>query len=326
MEAKFDWLLQQEPWVEYRTRLDLMKQDQAHPQVQQAYQAMLAHPLIQGILSDLTQWPGKVLRRHNDATLLLHKMAFAAETGIKAEEAEVQTLMQAVLRQASEEGPFTVLVNMPTHFGGSGRDERLWLLCDTPLLSYALVKWGLGTHPLVKRSIDHLVSRQRPNGWPCGACAELGPKFKGPGRRDEPCPYANLLMLRLLSVTGTHEKEAQIGTETLLALWEQRRSQKPFLFAMGTHFGKLKAPLIWYDLLHVTEVLSCFDWVWEDERFGEMVQQLKNQAEPDGTFKASSVWRAWKDWDFGQKRAASGWISFLVYRLLSRNHLLTTKS
>jgi len=39
-------------------------------------------------------------------------------------------------------------------------------------------------------------------------------------------------------------------------LWEKRREQKHYLFAMGTDFNKLKAPLIWFDILQYP---GCFN-------------------------------------------------------------------
>ncbi len=35
-----------------------------------------------------------------------------------------------------------------------------------------------------------------------------------------------------------------------------RGQKKYFLFGIGTDFHKLKYPLIWYDILHVSDVLQ----------------------------------------------------------------------
>jgi hypothetical protein len=37
-----------------------------------------------------------------------------------------------------------------------------------------------------------------------------------------------------------------------------------------------------------------------------------------GRFTAESVWRAWKEWDFGQKRSPSFWLTLLAHRTLRR--------
>ncbi|MHA1305432.1 MAG: hypothetical protein ACTSQE_15475 [Candidatus Heimdallarchaeaceae archaeon] len=60
----------------------------------------------------------------------------------------------------------------------------------------------------------------------------------------------------------------------------------------------MKAPLIWYDILNVLQVLVQFSWLKKDERLLEMLNIVKQKAEPSCTHKAESVWRAWKEWDF----------------------------
>jgi len=116
-----------------------------------------------------------------------------------------------------------------------------------------------------------------------------------------------------------HDDEAcHIGAETLLNLWSQRKAQRPYLFAMGTDFAKLKAPLIWYDILHVTEVLTQFEWLRQDKRLGEMAAIVKAKADTEGRFAPESIWQAWRDWDFGQKREPSAWLTLSAQRMLQR--------
>ena len=43
----------------------------------------------------------------------------------------------------SAEGVFQVKVNIPTHFGGTGKDQFAWMLCDAPSIVYALAKLGV---------------------------------------------------------------------------------------------------------------------------------------------------------------------------------------
>lgn len=104
----------------------------------------------------------------------------------------------------------------------------------------------------------------------------------------------------------------------LLRLWEQRKERRPYLFAMGTDFAKLKAHLIWYDILHVLDVLTQISWLKEDDRLQGMVAIDKSKEDEHGRFTPESVWRAWKDWDFGQKREPSTWLTLLARRMLNR--------
>ena len=313
------WLLEGPPWLQYRTRIDLLDQPQDNPQVIAAREAMLAHPQIQDLLTELAQWPGVVLKTHKDAKHLTHKLAFIADLGLKADNPGVNKIIDLILEHQAQEGPFQILVNIPTHFGGTGKDQWAWMLCDAPLVLYSLIKFGLEKEPRVQSALQYLVGLIRDNGWPCAATPDLG-KFKGPGRKDDPCPYANLLMLKVFSLLPEmrDEKECRIGAETLLDLWQKRKERKPFLFAMGTDFAKLKAPLIWYDILHVLDVLTRFSWLRKDTRLQEMVDIVKGKADEKSRYTPESIWMAWKGWDFGQKREPSQWVTFLVLRILNR--------
>src|SRR5512141_1562323 len=71
MTATIDWLLDGPPWVQYCTRLDLLGQTDRSAEVKAARQALLAHPQVQALVSELAGWPGPPLTRHNDASHLL---------------------------------------------------------------------------------------------------------------------------------------------------------------------------------------------------------------------------------------------------------------
>jgi len=177
----------------------------------------------------------------------------------------------------------------------------------------------LGNEPKVRAAADYLVGLLRANGWPCAVSKELG-KFRGPGRKDDPCPYANLAMLKALAEIEEyrHSPACHVGAETLLTLWNESATQHPYIFYIGTDFRKLKVPFVWYDLLHVLDVLSRFPWVREDERFLDMLQLLKGKVDPQGRFSLESVWTAWKDWEFGQKKEPSRWLTLLAWRIIGR--------
>jgi hypothetical protein len=87
---------------------------------------------------------------------------------------------------------------------------------------------------------------------------------------------------------------------------------------MGTDFRKLKAPLVWYDILHVLDVLSLFPWLKQDARLLDMLDTLRSKADDQGRFTPESIWTVWKDWEFGQKRAPSRWLTFLAWRIVQR--------
>jgi hypothetical protein len=319
MNIPVDWLLEGEPWIQYRTWLDLLGHSDEAAQVRSARQAMLASTQVGYLMSELSFWPGTVISSHKSAGQPFHKLTFIADLGLKAGDPGMDEIIGRILKHQSSEGPFQLPTNIPVHFGGTGQDQWAWALCDAPLIVYALARFGCMDDPKVKAATNHLVGLVRDNGWPCAVSKELG-KFRGPGRKDDPCPFATLAMLKALSIMEEWQDspECHIGAETLLTLWSESLTQHPYIFYMGKDFRKLKVPFVWYDLLHVLDVLSRFTWLKGDPRLQGMLEVLKNKANDEGCFTLESVWTAWKDWEFGQKKEPSRWLTLLAWRILGR--------
>lgn len=319
MTVPIDWLLEGDPRVAYRTRRDLLGQSERDPQVKSARQSMLANGQVQNLVAELAGWPGKVISSHKSAGQPFHKLTFLADLGLPADDPGVDRIVERVLEHRSVEGPFQLPMNISEHYGGTGQSEWAWALCDAPLTVYALAKLGLESEPAVKAATRHLVGLSRDNGWPCAVSKELG-KFRGPGRKDDPCPFANLAMLKALSeIEELRDSRAcHVGAETLLTLWSDSLTRHPYMFYMGTDFRKLKVPFVWYDIMHVLDVLSRFSWLRQDTRFLDMLGILKSKADRQGRFTLESIWTAWKDWEFGQKREPSRWLTMSAWRVIGR--------
>ncbi|MCX6090087.1 MAG: hypothetical protein NTX88_06945, partial [Candidatus Atribacteria bacterium] len=285
MDEIIQWFLSSSPWVEYRTRLDLLDQPENHPQVQKVRQAMISHPQIQSLLHDLSKGFDVLLNNHKSAGHPIHQLSFVADLGIHADDGNVEYIVNHILEHQSLQGPFQVLMNISPHYGGTGENQWAWALCDAPVVLYSLFKLGLGQDNRVQKGIHYLASVVRDNGWWCMVSPELG-KFRGPGRKDDPCPYATLVMLKLLSLTEEYRQSetCRIGAEVLLRLWERSQDLHPYLFYMGTDFRKLKVPLVWYDIVHVLEVLSSFPWLRGDSRLQNMFEVARSKKDSEGKY------------------------------------------
>jgi hypothetical protein len=289
------------------------------PDVQTSRSEMVSHPLVQNLISVTADWPGYALKRHNDAKHPIYKFSTLADFGINAADPGMAAVIDAIMEHQSAEGAYQTIVHIPKAFGGPGEDLWTWVLCDTPTLLYGLLSMGLEQNPQVKIAIKHLAGLIDENGWRCVASPELG-KFKGPGRRSDPCPIATLYALKVLSQLPEYRDshETRVGSEILLRHWEKKYDHKLFLFGSGTDFRKLKYPYVWYDILHVVEVLSRYPHVYCDHRFQAMVQSITSQADENGQYTANSMYMAWKGWSFANKKEPSPWLSFLVLRILKR--------
>lgn len=314
------WLLASvEPWTRYRTLVDLLAYPLDVAEVQAAYQELLAHAGTRELLTRAATWGEQPLKRHNDAGHPLYALSTLADFGLRADAPGLTEIAGQVMAHQAPEGPFQTFVLIPRAFGGSDTAAWSWMACDAPTLLYVLLAWGLGSDPRVQRAAAHLVAQVADNGYRCTVAPELG-SFRGPGRRTDPCPMANVYALKALSLLPEHRDgpAARQAAEMLLEHWAQRREKKYYLFGMGTDFRKLKYPYVYYDLLHVAAVLSHFPFVYSDPRFHELLEALTTQADADGRYTAGSMYQPWKGWSFADKKAPSPWLTLLVLRIQKR--------
>jgi hypothetical protein len=314
------WLLEcDEPWTRYGTLVDLLNQPEDDAEVHTARAEMLAHPKVQQLIAQASTWPGRPLKRHNDASHPIYAFGTLADFGVRAGDPGMDVAIEAILAHQAPDGPFQTLVNIPRAFGGTDEDLWTWMVCDAPTLLYSLAAIGLADDPRVRKAAHHLTGLVDDNGWRCVAAAELG-KFRGPGRKADPCPIANVYALKALSLLPdlADSEAARRGAEALLWHWEHRGERKIYMFGIGTDFRKLKYPFVWYDILHVVDVLSRFPFVCGDRRFREMVDAITSQAEEEGRYTAKSMYRAWKGWSFADKKKPSPWLTLLVLRVRRR--------
>jgi hypothetical protein len=307
-----------EPWVKMRTLIDLHGSDLQDPKVISLRKETLEDSLIKTLIEELQAWPGTVLKSHKSAGQLYHKLSFLAEIGLTAQDDGISFVLDQLMSHKSEEGLFTLPTDIPVHFGGSGETKWSWALCDAPILVYCLAKLGYKDHPEVLKARDVLLGMIEKQGWPCRVAPIM--KWRGPGKKEDPCPYVNLIMLKLMSVytEDLDRPETRKGCETLLHLWEDSMNQHPYMFYMGTDFRKLKVPFIWYDLMHVTDVLSNYSFIHHDPRFLQMVDLIHSKADDHQRYTPKSEWMAWKENEFATKKQVSSWLTFLVTRIDDR--------
>ena len=317
-----DWLLDSdEPWTRYRTLVDLLGRPVGDPDAVAARADMVAHPQVQGLIEGAAAWTTTPLKRHNDASHPIYLLSTLADFGLRADDPGIETTVAAVLARQSAEGPFQTLLQVPERYGGSGEDTWSWMACDSPTVLHTLLALG-ALNPddeRVQRAAWHLEMLADENGWRCRVADEFG-GFRGPGRVADPCPIANVYALRALSLIPAHRESAavQAGIEALLGHWERQTERKLYLFGIGTDFRKLKYPFVWYDILHVVDVLSQFPRVRDDGRYREMAATIVAQADTEGRYTAGSMYRAWKGWSFADKKRPSPWLTLLALRAAVR--------
>lgn len=304
-------------WLKYAILLNLCHERKDN--LVEIRNAALTDSRIKRYLSDIVVFHETLVTNHKNPDLSIHKLLFLIDLGFDTEVPEIRAAVNEILKHQDDYGIYQSMTNVPKHFGGTGEDVFSWCMCDAPLLLLALLKLDMDYHEHIKSGVDHLASLCRDNGFPCAVSPELG-KFRGPGKKDDCCPYATLIMADLLSYIPEHRNSqvAVSSVEALLSLWENSLNQHPYMFYMGTDFRKMKAPSCWYDIVSVAGVLSKYEFVREDSRFLEMIKHIEGKQDKDGLFTPESVYQKLKDWDFGQKKMPSPYLTYLCYQILER--------
>lgn len=298
-----------EPWVKYNL-YELQGKDNTNE-----FEALSTDKRVQRIIDECIMWPNPPLKRHNDANHPIHKIELLADFGLDTRDQWINAICNLIMDHRSEDGYFTSKVEIPERWGGKGTWTMDWIMCDAPILLYALQKFGV-ENEYTYEAARMLVWNSENNGWRCRSSI---PKFRGPGKREDYCPYGNLIALKAISLSKfTKTAPVQDGIDSHILHWENRGGKKIRMFGIGTTFMKLKYPNIWFDILHVVDVLSRFPQAHEYNEFWEMWDIIKEKQLPEGGFVPESIWRAWGEWSFGQKKAPSPWMTMRITQIASR--------
>ena len=228
-------LKRSDDWLKYAIRYHLC--GESKDSLVDAKNKALADERIRRYLSDVEDYHATLVTNHKNPDLPIHKLLFLLDLGFDTKIPQIGIAVQEILKHRDGNGIFQSMTNVPKHFGGTGEDVFSWCLCDAPLLFLALVKADVDYEEYIQPGIRYLVSLVRENGFPCAVSPELG-KFRGPGKKDDCCPYATLIMADLLSYIPEYKNSAiaSAAVHSILDLWQNSLSQHPYMFYMGTDY------------------------------------------------------------------------------------------
>jgi len=161
---------------------------------------LLKDAKITSLIQELQDWPGPQISSHKSARQFFHKLVFLADIRLKQGTPGIAGITGKILAETDEKGIPCLHTIIPEGYGGPGKPVKAWALCDAPNTLYALIKLGVKNQTLDKAA-EHLASLSEPFGFSCRVSPSLG-SWRGPGKKTEPCPYATLIMLKLLLLYG----------------------------------------------------------------------------------------------------------------------------
>ena len=311
-EELVEWLLAGEPWIVYRTLIDLLDKDEKDEAVVAARMAVPKHPLIEKIFKGLnedgywgrpkdihTWWPKK------DTTFWL--LPVLSDFGFNVEDKRIARVCEYVFSIQLESGGFGW--SPPTKPSD----------CHSSIITESLAKLGLLRDPRLQRAYEWFTKRQRLDGgfW-CKNTGQIG----GPREREPSCALATMFVLGALAQNPElrNSDVAEKGVDFLLECWRNRGKIK---YAghdsqIGTDWEKLKYPFTDYKILKFLDVLSQFENAKKRLQETQMADILLSKQDEKGRFKPESIIKVWSDFNFGQKEKPSRWVTLLALRIIKR--------
>ena len=328
-QSIIQWIVESgDPWVRYKAMQDLMGISES--ELVFLKKEILNEPRIQSLIQKIEEvdWRNPPWSYLRDAKMPVHVLSVLTDFGISVADLPVlREIFDDILSVVTEQGEvrYAPYIKYP-------------LTCLSSTLLFPVIRGGLKEDERVRKAVNiYLSSGHFSLGWKCLTQEFTGEIFfreavnsdyrlrrkesflKSMIKKNIMCPLTTLNILKVLLEYPEYHSHAHIAAAVngILRLWETR--ERPYGFGIGTSFGKLKYPFIWYDVLKMAYILSHFEFVWNDSRFINMLNFIFQKKDEYGRFYAESVYIAWKDFDFGVKNKPSPWITYIVYYILSKN-------
>ncbi len=310
-----EWLLTSNAWTKERVYVDLLgKSLKKHTEVQEAHHELLASTHIKQLMKDALDWFPQGITRHNNAKSSHYKLMVLAELGLAITDLEMEDLVEKVIAH-EEHGQFAILQQLPERGKKTfdlSVDEWHTMPCDSPILSYSLLKIGY-KDSRIKTAINALKKE-----WnaPIGRWCDFHFVSSHHKKYQIGCPMAGLMALEVFSQLP-QTRESKVSQNAFKPLELHRDLGKSlYFFGRGKKFWTLKYPFVWYNALYLADVLTRFRFLRGHPLLEELVDWIRNTRDSDGKWTATSMFRAWSTWDFADKKQPSPWITLLCLRAL----------
>jgi len=308
------WLLNSNPWTKYRTLLDLLNQPLSSDDVVQAENDLSNHHQIQSLISETADWFPQSITRHNDAKICYYKLQMLVDFGLTVKNKGIKELIPKIIEH-TDNSFYAVRQVLPEKGYPKpdlSADEWHALPCDSPIISYALFKMGY-QHEQLNQSIENLKNYwETPQGFFCNFFF-VSSHFK---KHNIGCPMAGLMALQVFSQVPELKESVSAQNAFEAIDYHRRLGKSIYYFGRGKKFFTLKYPFVWYNALYLADVLSRFEFTKETALMKELIDWILSSQNEDGTFTPTSIWMAYKEWEFSNKKQPSPWITFLCCRIL----------
>jgi len=281
-----DWLLEDEPSVQYFTLTGLMDHGENDRSVRDTRGRIGREGWAATILAkqkDGIYWENPESCYVPKWSSCAWQLAVLADIGLVGSDERIENSVEHYLHAHNvETGGFALRPR-----GSEGIKPHV---CSTGNMIRSLAKFGYGQDERVVKAMDWLISEQLVDGgWNC--FTEDGAKHGSFQATIEPL-WALAAMLQIHPLVKRWEDAAAKGSEFLLRhrIYKSKRNDSPVLL----EFLTIHYPMHYrYDFLHGLRVLSELGAKY-DPRMADAVNLLRQKRLPDGKWVLEGVYRGWR--------------------------------
>lgn len=295
-----NWLLDGSNWLKYAVETQLL-QNISNPSL--AIQDKNIQSLVSIIKYDERGFNAIYEGKASYTKEVFWYLFFLADIGFTAKQLSIENEFNEIIKLEDKKHRFVLSKEMkPNYF------------CISSILLAAMARMSesikIQLNPHLKTIMD---SQRLDGGWHCAIKRSVGKSLQ----HTESCLMDNLNILLLLGQYDEFRTDPRLNgaIDLLINHWEKRNEKyRPYGFGIGTEFTRLRYPAFKYGILRVLDVLSLYPYAMNSEGFNNMLNYVQ-QKSSDGKYFAESVAKFFSEFDFGQKKKPSRWITFLIERV-----------
>ena len=299
------WLKEVSPWLNYAVETQLLD---SKSDASQIVKDKSINGIINRIIDNTVGIPalksGKVA--YTSTGNAFWNLFFLADIGLNAKDIGIEKEVAEFFKLQQADGSFVLQHGTKPTF-----------CCIPTIILSSLAKMGYKDDPHIHKFLQNVIDLQRlDGGWHCAASRAKGKKLQD----SKSCPMDNQNILMLLGQYTEYRTDCRFNgaIDLLLSHWSRRAEPwRPYGFGIGGDFSKLKYPAVKYGILRVLDVLSLYPHAIQSKEFRDMLNFVLQKSKND-KYYAESVSRSYAEFDFGQTKEPSRWITFLVNRIQKR--------
>lgn len=320
-EDPVPWLLTNNPWTRYTTMINLLNISPYSMEAEETKKELIKHPLIRSLLEETEQWLPKAATRNNDPKLSYYLLRMLSDFGLNINDFGRDRIIQKVVFNTVEDmfavrglGPITE--RQGKEYVPTDPNTDIWHVspCNSPIITYTLLNSGYNSDKVMK-AVNALKEKwDTPQGWFCHFFFVEG-QYK---KLQVGCPMAGIMALEVFSLIPElkESKYAQNAFEPIL--FHRDYGRILYYFGRSKKFWTMKYPFVWYNALYLADVLTRFDFLKGNDLVEDLIKWIESCQNEAGRFTATSVFLPYKEWDFGNKKEPSPWITYLCCRILKQ--------